>query len=284
LRKFRNGEIRRFRLFRRGSTVIAFQPMRLLFVLAILLAPGLVLARPLDGSVTYRERIALDPKAVVTVSLVDVSRADAPAKVIAKQRIRTRGRQVPVDFRLHYAPNRIQPGHRYQLQARIDRGGELLFISQRAVPIEPLATRGPVTIWVQPVVDSDKPSRTRDSVVAPPGPAPSLKGTEWLAEDIGGKGVLDIVQSTLSIAGGGKISGSGGCNRYFGTATVEGGKIRIGPLGATQMACVPAQMDQERKFLDALGATQGYRLDDGKLILLDAAGNPLVRLVRNSRA
>jgi len=92
------------------------------------------------------------------------------------------------------------------------------------------------------------------------------------------------VQSTLVIEGGGRISGSGGCNRYFGTATVEGGKIKIGPLGATQMACVPAQMEQERKFLDALGATKGFRLDDGKLVLLDAGGKPLMRLVKNTKA
>jgi len=268
--------------------VINILPMRLLFALAILAAPSLAVARPLDGSVTYRERIALDPKVAVTVSLVDVSHADRPAKLIAKQRIRPRGRQVPIDFRLHYAPAKIKPGHRYQLQARIDRGDDLLFINKDAVPVEPLATKGPVTIVVQKVADKDEPAKVqvkvKDKVAAPPGLAAPLKGTEWLAEDIGGSSVLDIVQSTLVIEGGGRISGSGGCNRYFGTATVEGGKIKIGPLGATQMACVPAQMEQERKFLDALGATKGFRFDDGKLTLLDASGKPLMRLVRNTKA
>ncbi|HEV7284287.1 MAG TPA: META domain-containing protein, partial [Kaistia sp.] len=86
------------------------------------------------------------------------------------------------------------------------------------------------------------------------------------------------------IEGGGKISGSGGCNRYFGTVTVESGKIKVGPLGATQMACVPAQMDQERKFLDALSNTRGYRIEGSKLTLLDANGKTLARLVRNTKA
>jgi len=281
--------------------VISILPLRLLSALAILVVPaGMALARPLDGSVTYRERIALDPKAAVTVSLVDVSHADAPAKVIAKQRIRPRGRQVPIDFRLHYAPNRIKPGHRYQLQARIDRGDDLLFINKEAIPISPLDTKGPVTIWVQQVVDADdaphaknkpadgKPTQSKPAqpkVPAPPGPAASLKGTEWLAEDIGGNSVLDIVQSTLSIEGAGKISGSGGCNRYFGTVTLDAaGKIKVGPLGATQMACVPAQMDQERKFLDALSNTRAYRIEGSKLTLLDANGKPLARLVKNTKA
>ncbi|WEK50720.1 MAG: YbaY family lipoprotein [Candidatus Kaistia colombiensis] len=264
--------------------MINILPMRLLFALAVLAAPSLALARPLDGSVTYRERIALDPKAAVTVSLVDVSHADRPAKLIAKQRIRPRGRQVPIDFRLHYAPARIKPGHHYQLQARIDRGDDLLFINKDAIPIDPLATKGPVTILVQQVPDTDEPAaKVKSKAVTPPGPAASLKNTEWLAEDIGGGSVLDIVQSTLVIGEGGRISGSGGCNRYFGTAIVQGGKIKIGPLGATQMACVPAQMEQERKFLDALGATKGFRLDDGKLTLLDASGKPLMRLVKNTK-
>lgn len=259
--------------------MINILPLRLLFALAILVAPSLALARPLDGSVTYRERIALDPRAVVTVSLVDVSRADAPAIVIAKQRIRPRGRQVPIAFRLHYSPSRIRPGRTYQLQARIERGSQLQFINTEAIPVEPLKTKGPVTILVRSVAQADAPPPAKDK--APTPPASALQGTEWLAEDIGGRGVLDIVQSTLTIGADGKLSGSGGCNRYFGTATVKNGKVSIGPLGSTQMACVPAQMDQERKFLDALGATKGFRIDGGKLILLDGRDKPLMRLARN---
>jgi putative lipoprotein len=256
--------------------------LRLLCALALIILPStLALARTLSGEVTYRERIALDPRARITVQLVDVSRADAPANVIAQQRIRSRGKQVPFAFKLTYRASKIRPGRRYELQARIERGPELLFINQNAIPVEPLKTRGPVTILVQQAA-----SRT-DSTPPPPSPAPiparaaSLEGTEWRAEDIGGKGVLDIVQSTLSIDAGGKISGSGGCNRYFGTVTVEDGILKAGPLGATQMACVPAQMDQERKFLDALSATRNFRLDGAKLILLDAGGQPLMRLVKN---
>lgn len=48
------------------------------------------------GTVTYRPRIALPPNAVVEVSLVDVSRADAPAITLAGQSIVTGGRQVPI--------------------------------------------------------------------------------------------------------------------------------------------------------------------------------------------
>ena len=81
------------------------------------------------GSITYRERMALPPSALVTVKLVDVSRADAPAELIAEQVIATAGRQVPFEFALEYDAARIQPSHTYAVQVRIEDGGKLLFIS-----------------------------------------------------------------------------------------------------------------------------------------------------------
>lgn len=84
------------------------------------------------GSITYRERIALPPSAVVTVKLVDVSLADAPAVLIAEQVIPTKGRQVPIEFALAYDASRIQPSHTYAVQVRIEDGGKLLFISDTA--------------------------------------------------------------------------------------------------------------------------------------------------------
>ena len=81
------------------------------------------------GSITYRERIALPPSAVITVQLVDVSRADAPAVLIAEQVIPTQGRQVPFEFALAYDASRIQASHTYAVQVRIEDGGRLLFIS-----------------------------------------------------------------------------------------------------------------------------------------------------------
>ncbi len=88
---------------------------------------------------TYRERIALPPTAVVHVRLVDVSRADAPAVLIAEQVIRTEGRQVPFEFALAYDESRILPAHTYAVQVRIEDGGKLLFISDT---VHPVITRG----------------------------------------------------------------------------------------------------------------------------------------------
>ena len=84
---------------------------------------------------TYRERIALPPSAVVTVRLVDVSLADAPSVLITEQVIRTEGRQVPFEFALAYDASRILPSHTYAVQARIEDGDRLLFISDTMNPV-----------------------------------------------------------------------------------------------------------------------------------------------------
>jgi putative lipoprotein len=82
----------------------------------------------LDGEVFYLQRIALPPSAVLSVTLQDVSLADAPALAIARQSGPITG-QVPLPFHLEYDPTQIQPGHRYAVSARIEAEGNLLFIS-----------------------------------------------------------------------------------------------------------------------------------------------------------
>jgi putative lipoprotein len=81
------------------------------------------------GTVTYRQRIALPPQAMVRVSLNDVSRADAPAELIARATIATHGRQVPIAFALPYDPSRIDPGAQYAVDARIESEGRLLYVT-----------------------------------------------------------------------------------------------------------------------------------------------------------
>src|SRR5499426_3389053 len=79
------------------------------------------------GSVTYPERVALPPDAVVEVTLYDVSVQDAPAPVIARTTVAPAGREVPLPFELRYDPTKIQPARWYALRAAIRGGGRLLF-------------------------------------------------------------------------------------------------------------------------------------------------------------
>jgi putative lipoprotein len=256
--------------------VLRILSLCLMAALAFALLPATAAtARTLRGEVTYRERIALDSKAVISVELIERARADSPERVIASQTIRPRGRQVPVSFRLSYPRGKVDRDGSYALRARIKVGDSLRFETAEPVPVEPLATTGPVTVVVTGAAAS--------GAVKTPTPAGALQGTEWLAQQIDGRSVLDIVQSTLSIEAGGRISGSAGCNRFFGTASVQDGVLSVGPLGTTRMACMPDQMDQEKSFLDAIAQTRAFHVEGNRLVLLGADGKTLMQLVKNEQ-
>lgn len=86
----------------------------------------------LNGIVTYRQRIALPQDARLKVVIADVSRADAPALVIAETEIQTAGKQVPISFTLDYDPAQIDPRGSYAVSARItDASGALLWINDQ---------------------------------------------------------------------------------------------------------------------------------------------------------
>jgi heat shock protein HslJ len=103
--------------------------------------------------------------------------------------------------------------------------------------------------------------------------APELTGTSWLAETIMGRPVIDYAASTVTFDADGRVHGSGGCNRYFGTSTIAAAQLSFGPLGATKMACVPALMDQESRFFQALASAERWSFDEHGLLLIHSAGD-----------
>ncbi len=252
-----------------GHCAVALALAVLLALLAGLVAmPASAATRTLHGSILYRERIALPPDARVEVQLLDVSLADAPSRVIAQTTFRPRG-QVPIAFRLRFDDDKLRPRHSYALRATISAGGKLWFTSTSRHAVE---IGGPdrIDIPLQRVAGQgmERPSR---------GPV-----GRWLAEDIRGGGVMDYLQTELVIRRDGGVSGSGGCNTIGGSAKIRGDSIRFGQIVSTMMACTPAAMNQERKFLDALKDVRSWRIDGPrqKLILSDGRGRPIVVLAR----
>lgn len=124
-----------------------------------------------------------------------------------------------------------------------------------------------------------------ESVGAQSSPQPasggaSIVGSKWLAEDIRGGGVLDNLQSTISIAAVGQVTGMAGCNTLRGSAEIAGQSLKFSPLATTRKLCPPAVMDQERKFLAALEATRAFRFDGSFLKFFDGAGSEIIRFSR----
>jgi putative lipoprotein len=87
-----------------------------------------------SGVVTYLQRMALSPTAIVHMSIDDVSLADAPMVTISSIDIPVT-HQVPIPFSLSYDPSKIDPKRHYALNARITDHGTLMFLNETRFPL-----------------------------------------------------------------------------------------------------------------------------------------------------
>ncbi|MGV0815668.1 META domain-containing protein [Mycolicibacterium boenickei] len=111
-----------------------------------------------------------------------------------------------------------------------------------------------------------------------------LTGTTWQvtslvsAQAVSTSVALEQSKPTLTIADDGAVSGSTGCNRFTGHATVSGSPavIEFGPLATTRMACPPEVDEVEQAVLRVLQGTVQTAIDADELKLSGADGNGLV--------
>lgn len=100
-----------------------------------------------------------------------------------------------------------------------------------------------------------------------------IAGPEWKLEDLLGGGIIDRSNVTLTLGPDGQASGTGGCNRFFGSWSVKGSALSLGKMGSTMMACDPALMNQEGKFLQSLETATTYTFTpDGALVITTTQG------------
>ena len=109
-----------------GETTPSPTPIPPLAVVEPTPQPTVAASGVVTGTVTYRERVALTPDAVVEVALLDVSRAGAPSVTIGEQMIENPG-QVPIAFEIEYDPADIDPRFSYAVRAVIKEGDKLAF-------------------------------------------------------------------------------------------------------------------------------------------------------------
>jgi heat shock protein HslJ len=122
----------------------------------------------------------------------------------------------------------------------------------------------------------------RDKKVADPDR--SLTGTTWQvtslvsAQAVTTSVALEQAKPTLTIGDDGAVSGSTGCNRITGRATVSGSPavIEFGPLATTRMACAPEVAEVEHAVLQVLKGTVQTSVDADQLTLSGTDGNGLV--------
>ncbi|MED5525548.1 MAG: META domain-containing protein [Pseudomonadota bacterium] len=83
---------------------------------------------------------------------------------------------------------------------------------------------------------------------------------------------------TLKLSSDGRLSGEGGCNRYFADyQLVNGAAMTVGHIGSTKMACMGELMQAEGLYLDRLQKANWLERDGANLKLFsDGFESPLV--------
>lgn len=232
-----------------------------LAVLTMTTDAALAETRHVTGSVTYRERIALPPGAVLEVSLLDVSRQDVVAMVISSDSIEMSG--VPTEFSLPYDSDVVSDALSYSVRAQIMLSGKLLYTSTTANPVLTRGAGDHVDIIVQRVA-----SQT------------SILGTNWVVEQVGGETVTLDRPQTIQFDQDGSLAVFGGCNQFIGSYDNDDGHFALSRgMAGTLMACPEAINALETRFIDLL--QQAERIDsNGSVLVLSAEDGTVLVLAR----
>ena len=133
-----------------------------------------------------------------------------------------------------------------------------LALSSACVP----AAEQPTALPPQtPAGQTDEPLPSDELVLLPAG--------EWILAGYGPQDspAAPLAGSSVTIRfEGGQLSGSAGCNSYFGSYQLDRGALTIGPVGNTEMWC-EGLMDQETAFLRLLQAAESVGLTEEQLTI-----------------
>jgi heat shock protein HslJ len=101
--------------------------------------------------------------------------------------------------------------------------------------------------------------------------AATLEGATWevTGYNNGRQAVVSPITDTqLSVAfEKGTVTGQAGCNTFRAPFSIEGNRIKVGPVATTRKMCAENVMTQEREFLKALESATTWSIDAGLLDL-----------------
>ncbi|MDU8944272.1 YbaY family lipoprotein [Ovoidimarina sediminis] len=237
-----------------------------IFVSVFLASGSIAETRTVDVTVSYRERIALPPKAEVQVEIQDVSRADSPAEVLNFQRVAIS--RVPMTLRLVVDEDQIDERHSYTVRGSIYSGDQVLFRSTTATPV---LTRG-----APDDVDLLLVSATPSSAAT--APANPIAGVQWAAFELGGRMLILEDPPTIVFDTDGSFALYAGCNRFAGSASIGDRTIAFPEtMAGTRMACPDDRAKLEQDVLDALSSATAFVRNDALLSMTNSNGVTVVR-------
>ncbi len=111
------------------------------------------------------------------------------------------------------------------------------------------------------------------------GPDSMLEDTEWFLSSYGEQGdlisVIDGTEITATFdSAEDRVSGSSGCNTYFGGYEIENDKLSILEMAHTERACLSPEgvMEQEQEYLFILSNALSFQADDTTLTIFCSGG------------
>ncbi len=113
-------------------------------------------------------------------------------------------------------------------------------------------------------------------------PIEGAEGITWQLAEQSVDGTLtpvpDGVVVTLLLEDG-QAGGSGGCNSYFASYTIDGDAVTFSDIGSTMMFCEGAASEVEAAYFANLASVATWANTGGSLMLADADGNPILNYV-----
>ncbi len=218
----------------------------------------------ITGNVTYMQRIALPEGSLIEVQLRDISRADAPAEILAEQKIVTTGQSVPIPYTLNYDSSKIVEQNSYAVSARITVEEKLTWISTVNIPV---ITRGNPNANVEIMVS---PANTSNNSTAPANQSGNnLIGTKWswvrttypnkaeLKAPAGNKFVLTLKDDKT-------VSSTTDCNGLGGNYSMNGEVLTFSDFISTLRFC---EGSPEGQYSQDLRQTASYVISGNELRL-----------------
>jgi heat shock protein HslJ len=103
-----------------------------------------------------------------------------------------------------------------------------------------------------------------------------LRGS-WIVREIEGAAVPEDSRPTLIFGADGRVSGRAPCNRLSASYSLRGDELTFSAVSTTRMACAPAVMQREQRFVAVLGAVRRFERPGGDtLVLLTDDGRAIV--------
>lgn len=135
---------------------------------------------------------------------------------------------------------------------------------------------------VASTASGESTSRNQNVLVTEAPPANPLAGQSYNVIGINNNPTIANSVITASFGADGKINGSGGCNTYSASYTVNGSQISIGDVVSSQIMCSepPGVMEQEALYFSTLRAAVSFTpLNETMMIMRNAGGQEILRFV-----